>query len=367
MQSSAPCSFVARLWLRLCLAACVALVGCQAAPYVADGTDEDDDAAPETRKRRTEVTPSSEDTKSAAPPSAPTTDLHYSVVGDPSAPAVVFLHGGPGATSRMFELTAQASIARLGYRVVAYDQRGSARSPEGTVKAYSFAAATKDLDDLIGALGLTSPILLAHSFGGAIALHYLERFKGKAKGAILVASPIDFPATYDTTLAACAVRYQAWGRWGDAQKVASLRSSMFPNGVRPPFAYADAEITATIRCQTDAMLYFTPLPTPAGMSFAVSHGQDPDVRAVNPTVGSAFHANDRIGHADLTPLLRAHRHEVVGIYAPRWDVMFSAAHLATIQASTKAFFTLDDAGHFPFVDQPAAFTATVDQAIDRLE
>src|SRR5690242_6494442 len=57
-------------------------------------------------------------------------DLSYRVFGDVHAPPVVFLHGGPGATSYGFELTAAPEIAARGYYVVAYDQRGSGRSPK---------------------------------------------------------------------------------------------------------------------------------------------------------------------------------------------------------------------------------------------
>ena len=304
-----------------------------------------------------------------APSGPQTTDLHYSAKGDPKDPAVVFLHGGPGANSMMFELTVQESIAKLGYYVIAYDQRGSTRSPPGTgAKAdYSFARATQDLDDLIGALGVKSPVLLGHSFGGTIALHYLERFKGKTKGAIVVASPMSFPDTYDTTLSECAARYTMWGRMKDAQNAEALRSAMFPNGLTPPYAYTGADIDAVIQCQAGAMLYFPPLPTQGDLAFASAHGQNKDVTAVNPAVGSGFQANDKVGHADYIPLLGAHKNEVLGIYAPSWDVMFSEAQLGRIEANVRSYFTVADAGHFIFMDQPESFTQTVGQALAQMK
>jgi proline iminopeptidase len=291
-----------------------------------------------------------------------TTDLHHSEKGDPKAQAVVFIHGGPGANSLMFELTVQDAVAKKGFHVVAYDQRGSTRSPKGTSADYSFARATEDLDDLVSALGLVKPILLGHSFGGLIALHYLEKFPGKAKGAVLVASPIDFPQTYDTTLVQCASRYRMWGRFSDAQKVDSLRAKMFPGGLTGPLTYGDSEIGATIECQTKAMLYFPPMPTQGDVNFALQHGQNQQVQDVNIAVGSGFHANDDVGHASFVSLLAKHTSEVVGIYSPSWDAMFSKTQLATIQANVRAWLTVANAGHFVFMDQPEAFTTTAAQA-----
>jgi proline iminopeptidase len=345
--------------------------GCAPMPaYRADGA-----AAPPAEGQAVTAKAGSADPSSPAPaqgsggaPASPaTTDLYHSEKGNPKDPPIVFIHGGPGANSMMFEVTVQDSIAKLGTYVVAYDQRGSTRSPKGTAADDSFAKATQDLDDLIGALGLHSPILLAHSFGGAIALHYLDRFPGKAKGAILAASPMDFPETYETTLTQCAARYRSWFRYSDGDRVDALRAKMFPQGLNPPFTYGDTEIDAVIACQSDARLYFPEFPTAGELAFGLAHATDTDVQDVNTAVGAGFQANDKVGFADYTPLLVAHAKEVVGIYAPDWDVMFSQAQLGAIQAHVRAYFTVADSGHFIFMDQPDAFTSTVGQAIAALE
>jgi proline iminopeptidase len=294
-----------------------------------------------------------------APQGPQTTDLYYSAKGDPNAQAVIFIHGGPGANAMMFERTAQTPLANAGYYVVAYDQRGSTRSPQGSAADYSFDGATKDLDNLIGALHLKAPpILLAHSFGGSIALHYLDRFKGKTKGAVLVSSPMSFPETYDTTLTQCASRQRQQGNVQAAKKTDALHASMFPNGLTGPFTYSGADIDQVIQCMQSTMLYFPAPLTQDDLSFELSTLGSPDgikVSDVNPSVGDAYHANDKVGYADYTPLLLAHKSEVMGIYAPSFDVMFSSAQLAQIQASVKAYDTVAGAGHFIFMDQTAAF------------
>jgi proline iminopeptidase len=347
----------------LALFVLLAPAGCASTDGVASSDDDVSPAPPPTA-------PPAGSNKSAPPKPGPkppepgptppqTTDLYHSEKGDPNAPAVVFLHGGPGANSMMFELTAQAPLAALGYHVVAYDQRGSTRSPAGTAKDYAYAKSTQDLDDLIGALHLKSPVLVAHSFGGSIALRYLDRFKGKAKGAILVSSPIDFPKTYDTCLSVCATRYQAWGRASDASKMNALRSSMFPHGVTPPFQYTGADIGSVIQCMQDARLYYPFPPTSDDAAFALTVATNADVTAVNPAVGDGYQDNDQVGYQEILPLLKAHAGEVYAVYAPSWDAMFSADQLDAIRANVKAFAEVADAGHFVFMDQTKAFVSAV--------
>ena len=154
-----------------------------------------------------------------------------------------------------------------------------------------------------------------------------------------------------------------WGRFTDAQKVDALRAKMFPQGVTGPFTYGDAEIGATVECQSKAMLYFPPLPTQGDLSFGLQNGQNAQVQDVNTAVGSGFHANDKVGHTSVAALLAKHKTEVVGIYAPSWDVMFSKTQLATIQANVRSFLTVENAGHFIFMDQPEAFTTTANEAL----
>src|SRR5262245_58879312 len=107
------------------------------------------------------------------PPSAPTaptaekkTDLFYRTFGDSSRQPVIFMHGGPGSSDIAFEVSGAQALADRGFFVVTYDQRGGGRSPKGTREQYSYAGASQDLDDLIGALKLKSPALLPNSFGG---------------------------------------------------------------------------------------------------------------------------------------------------------------------------------------------------------
>lgn len=298
--------------------------------------------------------------------SAKKTDLYFSTFGSPKDPAVVFLHGGPGATAFGFELTAAPLIAAKGYFVIAYDQRGSARSPKGAIGDYSYARSIADLDDLLATVGVSSPVLLAHSFGGSIALSYLDARPGKTRGVILVASPMDFPATYDTTLEKAAERYFYTARLDQAHEARLLRQQMFPHGPLPPFAYGITEIGKVVATMEDAKIDYTLVPTLDDVSFYAEALLDPrhdEGMAINPDVGAGFQANDRVGHTSFLPLLTKHKAEVRAIYAAHEDLMFSRTQMEAIRTNVARLDLVEGASHFVYVDQTQKF---VDLAVEDL-
>jgi proline iminopeptidase len=301
---------------------------------------------------------------SAPPPGQPAppgkTDLYVSTFGDPKNPAVVFLHGGPGASAIGFELSAAPKLADQGYFVVAYDQRGSGRSPKGAAADYSYAGMAHDLDGIIATFGLVRPVLMGHSFGGTIALHYLELRPGVARGAILVASPMDFPSIYETSLEECEQRYMWTARFDKADAMRTLRAKMFPNGLVGPFTYGIDDIGTVFQAMEDARIDYTPVPTPDDVAFAAKLVMTPNAASLataNPEVGAGFEANEHVGEQSFLPLLAKHTAEVRAIYAARLDLMFSAAQMDAIRANVADMRTIEGASHFVYVDQTDAFVA----------
>jgi proline iminopeptidase len=90
-------------------------------------------------------------------------------VGD--APEVVVLvHGGPGTSSDyMRTLEVLASSKR---RVVTYDQRGVGRSSRPNPTVYSLASQVEDLEAVRTALGVKKIHVIAHSWGGLVAMAF---------------------------------------------------------------------------------------------------------------------------------------------------------------------------------------------------
>jgi len=94
-------------------------------------------------------------------------------------PAVLLLHGLPG-TAEDFEAVTPL-IA--GHRTIAIDRPGFGFSTGGYV---SFDRQLRAIHELLARLGVTSPIIVGHSYGGTIALGYAESHPREVAGLVLV-------------------------------------------------------------------------------------------------------------------------------------------------------------------------------------
>lgn len=92
--------------------------------------------------------------------------------GDPTAPAIVLLHGLRG-----FSGTWRGLAEALGttWRLIALDQRGRGESDWDPARNYYTDAYLTDLEDLVAACGLDRFALLGHSMGGTTAYVYAAR------------------------------------------------------------------------------------------------------------------------------------------------------------------------------------------------
>ncbi len=108
-------------------------------------------------------------------------DLHVRPIGPQDAPALLIVHGGPGANHKKL---LPLSVFSSKFRVVFYDQRGTGdsarlhvdpKSPE-TLKKLSLEENVLDIDALRQALGQETMSVLGHSWGGALATFYAAEF-----------------------------------------------------------------------------------------------------------------------------------------------------------------------------------------------
>lgn len=94
--------------------------------------------------------------------------LHYEETGKPGGFPVVVMHGwGCDHTT----VRSIAASLEAGMRVINVDLPGHGKSPEPTF-AWGVVEYTQCLKDFISALGVDSPALIGHSFGGRIAIMY---------------------------------------------------------------------------------------------------------------------------------------------------------------------------------------------------
>ncbi len=96
-----------------------------------------------------------------------------------AGPAVLLIHGLPGTAEDWNEVTPLLS----GRRTIAIDRPGYGFSSGGY---FSFDRQLQAVQELIGRLHLGHPILVGHSYGGAISLAFAERHSGEVRGLVLV-------------------------------------------------------------------------------------------------------------------------------------------------------------------------------------
>lgn len=103
-------------------------------------------------------------------------------------PYCIFVHGGPGAWSKSFEMMGGSALENT-FTMVYYDQRGSGRSSSAT--DYSLKRMVQDIEELRQHLNSDKVFLLSHSFGGILAANYALEYPGKIEGLILANSTLN--------------------------------------------------------------------------------------------------------------------------------------------------------------------------------
>ncbi len=109
--------------------------------------------------------------------------MYWEESGNPRGPAILFLHGGPGAGAtavhrRFFDPTH--------WRIVIFDQRGGGRStPLAETEGNTPDHLVEDIERLRRELGISEWVIFGGSWGSTLALHYAETHPHRTAGLIL--------------------------------------------------------------------------------------------------------------------------------------------------------------------------------------
>ncbi len=230
------------------------------------------------------------------------------------------LHGGPATDHRAFGhyLDPATEYAEL----VLLDQRGCGGSDDAPPESYTLERLAADIEDVRAALGHDRFVLLAHSFGGAVAVRYAIRWPERLLALVLVdasASGWKGPALY----------LPGWPAWFRAMRAQQKKGVDFAE-----FHLAHEVGNPQKRDEVRALL-----------ETEVRH----DPRRVQPLTSASFRP---------LPL----RNIVAGV--PVWgmygkvDRRFLGDAWRLRRAGATVVY-INDAGHFPFVEQPEAFNTTL--------
>lgn len=98
---------------------------------------------------------------------------------------VLLLHGGPGFTHDYFECF-EDFLPKEGIEFYYYDQLGVGNSDIPTdTSLWNIPRYVEEVEQVRKSLALDNFYLLGHSWGGMLAMEYLDKYQGHVKGAIL--------------------------------------------------------------------------------------------------------------------------------------------------------------------------------------
>lgn len=113
--------------------------------------------------------------------------IKYKVSG--AGEACIYVPGGPGQGYPSFELMGGSNLEK-NMQMIYMDQRGSGES--GKSENYHLEKMVQDIEELRLHLKLKKVFLLAHSFGGIIAVSYAKKYPQYTKGLILTNITLHF-------------------------------------------------------------------------------------------------------------------------------------------------------------------------------
>lgn len=102
----------------------------------------------------------------------------------------IYIHGGPGAWSKDFEVFCKDYLSK-DLTMYYMDQRGCGRSEGDEYSDYSVDAIIDDIEFIRKQFNIDKVILLAHSFGGILATAYAHKYPENIKGLILMNCTLD--------------------------------------------------------------------------------------------------------------------------------------------------------------------------------
>ena len=112
--------------------------------------------------------------------------MHY--LDEGSGRTVVFVHGNPGSLG---DYSAVVHSASRRFRVIAFDRPGHGRSDSPAAGFDTAETQAALLHECLEKMGVREPVLVGHSWGGALVLAYAIQFPKDVSGIVLLA-----PAAY---------------------------------------------------------------------------------------------------------------------------------------------------------------------------
>jgi proline iminopeptidase len=287
--------------------------------------------------------------------------LFADIRGDAGAPALLFLHGGPGQGCHDF-MAVQGDLLAASVRVIGIDQRGVDRSiplpGAGDGAGITVIDLVADCEAVRQELGIERWAVLGQSFGGGLALRYAAACP-RAISAVLFENPVwDLAASARAALPRAALMLTERGRQDAA--LAALGAAAQETSARALRAAYVAALEALAR---DREVFFVPNPATRARLAEIRQARElPDGAAGDE--GSMRHhvaltadENSYESLLGLLPRLTAPALLITGGYDP---LTSPEQRDAFRQASPRhRLLEIAGAGHFAHADDPLTYARAV--------
>ena len=266
--------------------------------------------------------------------------LYWVEYGDPDAPPLLLLHGGPAA-SHDYLLPQMLALAD-GYRLVTYDQRGGGRSRHDDDRAVIvWRDQVEDLAKVAAELRVSPLTIVGYSWGGLLAMLYAaETAAGRlapppARLALIDPAPITRPARNEFE--------QELARRQASPEIAALRAELQASGLRErePDAYRQRAFELSV----------------AGYLADPARAHDLTPFRITGRVQQSIWQS--LGEYDLSDALRQVHVPTLVVHG-RQDPIPLASSQDAARALGTTCVVIEDSGHVPYVEQPGQLFPILD-------
>ncbi len=274
----------------------------------------------------------------------PDAELYFELVGPPGAPAILYLHGGPGYNSHSFRDLLGDEL--LHYRLIYADQRGAGRSLADTGADLGVDACAGDVFAILDALRIPRVTLLAHGFGAMVAAAAATVAPERLERLILVNPWVSMPTLAET------LQRTALGLAGNP-----VAEDDLPD-LPPAERVAEAVQGQGGKALFDALLFSS-----AGSRMRLEHADAEGFADLQESTLREGWQDLWETQADLGAL-RSAAHPTVVVLGREDDSVYPSQAEIVLRELPHALVTLLDTAHYPWLDDPEAFVAVLDDAMN---
>lgn len=260
--------------------------------------------------------------------------LHYEVVG--AGPTCLVVPGWIGADHTYLRPALDRLAAFL--RLVYYDHRGTGRSAGSWPESLTVERLAEDAGALARHVGDGPVLVLGHFHGATVAQELALRHPRQVAGLVLVAATPGQLGTQESLL-------DGLGAVPTPPEVEVLQ--------RVPPA-TDEELAATMHALAPFFFHDATASAPAHLFSSATFSAATAVQAM--VALGWWSAVDRLGHVDVPTLVLVGRHDV---FAPPFESERVARNVSGARLRV-----LEGSGHVPWLEEPEAFVASVQDWLD---